>query len=305
MEAASVPTPRRAPGSAGAPAPRRSRSAGAIAFSATKVGVLVMAVAWIVPLALLAVTPMKSFEEYSSTSQWALPSDPLQLFDNMKQAWDSAGLGSAFFASLSYGLVGALVAILCGALGAYAITRLPLKGRFFWFLLVFSGTLFPFQMYLIPLFQLYTDTNLYDTWIGMAMFYSAIAVPFCLFVMRGFFSTIPPEIEDAAKLDGASSWGILWRVLMPLARGPIAVLILFQFTWIWNDFMFGLVLSTSDGVRPIMPALVGLQGASSTAGPPVVLAGALIGSLPTIALFLLLGRYLLSGLTLTATGKDE
>ena len=93
---------------------------------------------------------------------------------------------------------------------------------------------------------------------------------------------------------------MLWRILMPLARGPIAVLILFQFTWIWNDFMFGLVLTTSDGIRPVMPSLVGLQGQSSAAGPPIILAGALIGSLPTIALFLALGRYLLSGLTLTA-----
>jgi multiple sugar transport system permease protein len=270
----------------------------------TKAAVLVLAAAWIVPLALLVVTPMKSFEEYAGSSQWALPSDPLQLFDNMKTAWNSAGLGPGFLASLSYGLVGAVVAIFCGALGAYAITRLEIRGRFWWFLLVFSGTLFPFQMYLIPLFQLYTDTSLYDTWLGMALFYSAIATPFCLFVMRGFFSTVEDEIEDAARLDGASSWAVLWRILMPLARGPIAVLVLFQFTWIWNDFMFGLVLSTSDGIRPVMTSLAALQGSYSTAGPPVVLAGALVGSLPTIALFLLLGRYLLSGLTLTATGRN-
>lgn len=281
------------------------RRAGDIAFSATKLGVLLLAVAWLVPLALLLVTPMKTFEEYSSTSQWALPEDPLQLFDNIGEAWSTAGLGDAFMVSLSYGLVGAAVAILCAALGAYGITRLRIRGRFWWFLLVFSGTLFPFQMYLIPLFQLYTDTGLYDTWLGMTLFYSAIAIPFCLLVLRGFFSTIPPDVEDAAKLDGASSWSIFWRILMPLARGPIAVLLLFQFTWIWNDFMFGLVLSTSDGIRPIMPSLVGLQGSSSTAGPPVVLAGAMIGSLPTIALFLLLGRYLLTGLTITSTGRDR
>jgi ABC-type glycerol-3-phosphate transport system permease component len=281
------------------------RRPGDMAFSATKVGVLLLAFAWVVPLALLFVTPMKSFEEYSSTSQWALPSDPLQVFDNIGEAWTTAGLGPGFLVSLSYGLVGSVVAILCAALGAYGITRLKIRGHFLWFLLVFSGTLFPFQMYLIPLFQMYTDTGLYDTWFGLALFYSAIATPFCLLVLRGFFSTIPPDVEDAAKLDGASSWAIFWRIMMPLARGPVAVLVLFQFTWIWNDFMFGLVLSTSDGVRPIMPSLVGLQGASSTAGPPIVLAGALVGSLPTIALFLLLGRYLLTGLTLTTTGRDE
>jgi ABC-type glycerol-3-phosphate transport system permease component len=270
----------------------------------TKAGVLLLAVAWIVPLGLLVITPMKSFAEYAASSQWALPSDPLQLFDNMKTAWNSAGLGPGFLASLSYGLVGAVVAILCGSLGAYAITRLELRAGFWWFLLVFSGTLFPFQMYLIPLFQMYTDVGLYDTWLGMALFYSAIATPFCLFVMRGFFSTVAHEIEEAARLDGATSWAVLWRILMPLARGPIAVLVLFQFTWIWNDFMFGLVLATSDGIRPVMPSLVGLQGQSSAAGPPVILAGALIGSLPTIALFLALGRYLLTGLTLTTTGRS-
>lgn len=270
----------------------------------TKVGVGLLAIAWVVPLALLLLTPMKSFAEYSDSSQWALPHDPLQLFTNIKEAWNSAGLGPGFLVSLSYGLVGAIVAIFCGALGAYAITRLPIRWKFWWFLLVFSGTLFPFQMYLIPLFQLYTDTSLYDTWLGMALFYSAIATPFCLFVMRGFFSTVGVDIEDAAKLDGANSWSILWRILMPLARGPIAVLMLFQFTWIWNDFMFGLVLSTSDGIRPVMTSLAALQGAYSTAGPPVVLAGAFIVSLPTIALFLLLGRYLLSGLTLTTAGES-
>jgi len=269
----------------------------------TRAGVWLLALAWIVPLALLVITPMKSFPEYTDSSQWSLPRDPLQLFDNMKAAWNSAGLGPGFLASLSYGLVGAAVAILCGALGAYAVTRLDIRGKFWWFLLVFSGTLFPFQMYLIPLFQLYTDTSLYDTWLGMALFYAAIATPFCLFVMRGFFSTVGTDIEEAAKLDGANSWTVLWRILMPLAKGPIAVLMLFQFTWIWNDFMFGLVLSTSDGIRPVMTSLAALQGTYSTAGPPVVLAGALVVSLPTIALFLLLGRYLLSGLTLTTSGR--
>jgi ABC-type glycerol-3-phosphate transport system permease component len=270
----------------------------------TKLAVLLLALAWIVPLGLLVITPMKSFEEYAGSSQWALPSDPTHLFDNLKLAWNSAGVGAGFLASLSYGAVGSVVAIFCGALGAFAVTRLEIRGKFWWFLLVFSGTLFPFQMYLIPLFQMYTDTGLYDTWLGMALFYSAIATPFCLFVMRGFFSTVAREIEEAARLDGARSWTVLWRILMPLARGPVAVLILFQFTWIWNDFMFGLVLSTSDGIRPVMPSLVGLQGQSSSVGPPVIMAGALIGSLPTIALFLLLGRYLLSGLTLTTAGRE-
>jgi len=263
---------------------------------------LVLALVWLLPIWLLVTTPMKSTPEYTDKSQWALPTHPLRLFSNLRTAWDSAGLGPGFVASLSYGFTGAALAILFGSLGAYAITRLNVRLGFFWFILVFSGTIFPFQMYLIPLFNLYTRAGLYDTWLGMALFYTAIAIPFCLFVMHGFFSTIPQEVQDAARLDGASDFRIYWRIFLPLAGGPIAVLLLFQFTWIWNDLLFGLVLSTSDGVRPITPSLLGLQGVYANSGPPVVLAGALIGSLPTVFLFVFLGRYLLRGLVLS-TGR--
>jgi ABC-type glycerol-3-phosphate transport system permease component len=285
-------------------APRRpfARPRIRLARPALHVWALTLAVLWLVPLFLLVITPMKSVPEYQGASQWALPRHPQEVFDNLKTAWTSAGLGPGFVASLSYGFVGAALAIAFGSLGAYAIPRLPVRLGFFWFILVFSGTIFPFQMYLIPLFTMYTDTGLYDTWLGMALFYTAIAIPFCLFVLRGFFSTIPAEIQDAARLDGAGDFRIYWRIFLPLARGPIAVLFLFQFTWIWNDLLFGLVLSTSDGIRPIMPSLLGMQGVYASTGPPILLAGALIGSLPTVILFLCLGRYLLRGLTLS-TGK--
>jgi multiple sugar transport system permease protein len=268
----------------------------------SKAWLLVLALVWLLPLWLLVITPMKSTPEYTDHSQWALPTHPLRLFSNLRTAWNSAGLGPGFVASLTYGLTGAALAILFGSLGAYAVTRLNVRLGFFWFILVFSGTIFPFQMYLIPLFNLYTRTGLYDTWIGMALFYTAIAIPFCLFVMYGFFSTIPQEVQDAARLDGASDFRIYWRIFLPLAGGPVAVLLLFQFTWIWNDLLFGLVLSTSDGVRPITPSLLGLQGVYANSGPPVVLAGALIGSLPTLILFLCLGRYVVRGLVLS-TGR--
>jgi len=284
-----------------APAARRLFS---LARPARNAWLIVLGLVWLLPLWLLLITPMKSTPEYTSSSQWALPTHPLRLLSNLRTAWDSAGLGAGFVASLTYGLTGAALAILFGSLGAYAITRLGVRLGFFWFILVFSGTLFPFQMYLVPLFNLYTRTGLYDTWIGMALFYTAIAIPFCLFVMHGFFTTIPSEIQDAARLDGASDFRIYWRIFLPLARGPIAVLLLFQFTWIWNDLLFGLVLSTSDGVRPITPSLLGLQGVYANSGPPVVLAGALIGSLPTVVLFLFLGRYLLRGLVLS-TGRGR
>lgn len=265
---------------------------------------LLLAVVWLLPFWLLVITPMKSLIEYTDGTQWTLPKDPLQIFTNLKEAWNTAGLGPGFVASLLYGTVGAALAILFGSLGAYAIARLRIRWGFAWFVIVFSGTIFPFQMYLIPLFKRYVEWDLYDTRLGLIGFYTAIAIPFCLFVMRGFFATIAQEQQDAARIDGASDFGIYWRIFMPQSLGPISVLFLFQFTWIWNDLLFGLVLSTSDGVRPIMPSLLGLQGTYAQSGPPIVLAAALIGSLPTVVLFLLLGRYLLRGLVLQ-TGRVE
>jgi multiple sugar transport system permease protein len=265
-----------------------------------QLGIMVLALVWLVPFWSPLITPMKTTPEYFSSSPWALPRDPANIFSNIDTAWQTAGLGPGFLASLSYGVVGAAMAVLCGSLGAFAIARLRIRAPFFWFMLVFSGTIVPFQMYLIPLFQTYNSVGLYDTWIGMALFYTAIAIPFCLFVMRGTFTTISREVLEAGRLDGCRDFDVYWRICMPLARGSIAVLFLFQFTWIWNDLIFGLVLSTSDGVRPVMPTLAGMQGLYATQGPPIVLAAALVASLPTIALFLLLRTYMIRGLTLTA-----
>jgi multiple sugar transport system permease protein len=262
-----------------------------------------LALVWLVPFWSLIITPMKTTGEYFRVSVWALPQNPGNLFLNLETAWETGGLGPGFLASLVYGVVGAGLAIVFASLGAYALTRLRIPGAFFWFMLVFSGTIFPFQMYLIPLFQAYVTVGLYDTRLGMILFYTAIAIPFCLFVMRGFFSTVPAELQEAARLDGCRDFGVYRRIFMPLARGPIAVLFLFQFTWIWNDLLFGLTLAKSDGIRPIMPSLLGMQGIYAQNGPPTVLAGALVASLPTVALFLFLRRYMIKGLTLTV-GAD-
>jgi multiple sugar transport system permease protein len=265
-----------------------------------QIGLPLLAILWILPFWSPLTTPMKTTPEYFDTSPWAFPKDPANIFANIQTAWQTAGLGPGFLASLSYGVVGAALAIVFASFGAFAIARLHIRAPFFWFMLVFSGTIVPFQMYLIPLFQTYNSVGLYDTWLGMALFYTAIAIPFCLFVMRGAFSTISREILEASRLDGCRDFTVYWRICMPLSRGSIAVLFLFQFTWIWNDLIFGLVLSTSDGVRPVMPTLAGMQGLYATQGPPIVLAAALIASLPTIILFLLLRNYMIRGLTLTA-----
>ncbi len=256
---------------------------------------LLITLIWILPLGILLMNSFKTAQDYTLGSSLNWP-QTFNLLTNIQDAWGK-GLGPGFVNSLIYGVLGAVGAVFCAALAAFGIVRLKIPRGLFWFLLLYSGTVFPFQMYLIPLFNLYLNTQLYDTRLGMLLFYIAICIPFCVFVMRGFFLTVPWELQEAATLDGASSWGVFWRLMMPLARAPLILLLLIQFSWIWNDLLFGLILTKSDTVRPIMVTLVGMQGIYGATSAPTIITAALIASLPTLLLFLFLQRYFIQGLT--------
>jgi len=262
----------------------------------------VLVLFWLVPLVTTFLTALKTTQEAAATFPWQLPQG-FALAENIAWAWNRGRLGQSFIRSILYAGSGAAFAIALASLAAYALVQLRPRGTFIWFLLIYSGTIFPFQMYLLPLFFMYQKTSLYDTQVGMVLFYTAIAIPFCLFVLRNHFTTIEYEIVEAAQLDGLSNFGIYLRIYMPLSVAAIAALFLFQFTWIWNDLLFGITLSKSPDVRPIMAGLAGLRGTYAAQNIPGVLAGALLASVPTILIFVVLGRYLLRGLTLTTSGE--
>ncbi len=256
---------------------------------------------WLFPVIFLFVNAAKTPKDFSTTSRFALPTT-FNLFDNVSRAWGQ-GLGPGFVNSLIYGVVGAAGAVLLAAFAAYGIVRLKIPKGLFWFLLIYSGTIFPFQMYILPLFNAYLRTGLYDTRMGMFGFYIAICIPFCVFVMRGFFLTVPWDFQEAASIEGANSWQIFWRIFFPMARAPVLMLFLVQFTWIWNDLIFGLVLTRSSSVRPVNVALVGMQGIYGQTDGPSIIAATIIASAPTLILFLFLQRYFVRGLTLGAVGE--
>lgn len=261
-----------------------------------------LVIVWLIPLLITFMTALKTAKEAASSYPWEMPQG-FALVENVKWAWNKGRLGQSFGQSVVYAGVGSAFAIALASLAAFSLAQLRPKRAFTWFLLIYAGTIFPFQMYLLPLFYLYQRTGLYDSRIGLTLFYTAIAIPFCLFVLRNQFTTIDYEIVEAAKLDGLSNFGIYRRIYMPLSLAAVAALFLFQFTWIWNDLLFGLTLAKSPDVRPIMAGLAGLRGTYSAANTPGVLAGALLASVPTLLIFIALGRYLLRGMTLTTSGE--
>ena len=221
------------------------------------IGMIIVVMAWIYPVFFLIVNANKTASEYSKGDKTEIIFGTA-FIDNAIKAWNK-GIGDGVVNSLIYGFCGSSLAVIFAFLAAFGIVRLRMKNGLLWFLLIYSGTVFPFQMYLLPLFEAYVAIGIYNTKFGLILMYVSICIPFATFVLRGFFLTVPWELQELAKIEGASNLQILYKIMMPLAKAPLLLVFLIQFTWIWNDLLFGMVLSRSTSVRPVTSALVGLQ----------------------------------------------
>lgn len=257
-----------------------------------------LAILWLVPVYLLIVNAMTPVANYHGEPRW-FPGG-FGLIENIIAAWNESSLGLGMLNSLLYATAAGLVAVLAAGLAGFAVVIMPVRRPTLWFWLIYLGTLLPLQIFLAPLFKAYVGAKMYDTSIGMILIYAAICVPFAFFIVRNYLTTIPPEIAEAAKLDGAG-WGRLFtQIHLPLIKSSLFAAFIFQFTWVWNDLLFGITLTTSPDRRPVMAALAEINGGFVNVGPPVVLAAALLASLPTVILFLSCQRFFVSSLRASA-----
>ena len=266
-------------------------------------GMAIVVICWIYPVFFLVVNANKTASEYAKGEKTEIILGT-SFIDNTIKAWNK-GIGDGVYNSLIYGFFGSALAVIIAFLAAFGIVRLKMKHGLLWFLLIYSGTVFPFQMYLLPLFEAYVTVGIYNTKFGLILLYVAICIPFATFVLRGFFLTVPWELQEAAKIEGATNFQILYKVMMPLAKAPLLLVFLIQFTWIWNDLLFGMVLSRSVSVRPITTALAGMQNLYAQMDGPTILTATVMASLPTLIIFLLLQKHFIRGLTLGSMGTGK
>jgi len=257
--------------------------------------------AWLLPIFAIVQASIKTPEQFNASTFFQLPTK-FALIDNFKAAIKQWKLHEFFLNSLIYSVTGGVITIISASMAGFSLIRLKPRFNFLLFLIIYSGTLFPFQMYLIPLYKIFNQIGLYDTKIGMILVYSALCIPFSLFVYRGFYTTIPKEIEDAAMIDGCNSLQLYLRIFLPQSIAPTAVVALFQMTWIWNDLLFGMVLTRTDNARPVMVSLASMSGVSGGV-IPYIMTGVIFTSLPTIILFILLRKYFISGMVLSMAGE--
>jgi multiple sugar transport system permease protein len=256
----------------------------------------VLGALWLLPVYLLLVNAAKSPESFTTKESW-IPTD-FSLFANIAEAVRLSGLAESAASTLLYAVVSPAIAVVVGAAAGFAIVALRLRHGFAWFVVIFGGTVFPIQMILLPLFDAYSRVGLFDSRLGMIIVYTAISIPFSAFVMRNFFTGIAHSVFEAAVLDGATTWRIFARVYLPMASSALVAVFILQATFIWNDFLLGLVLSQSDTVRPIVTSLAGMQSTYGGAQMSTVLAGGLLVSLPTVVLFLFTQKFFARGLAL-------
>ena len=191
------------------------------------------------------------------------------------------------------------ISILGGLMLGYVFSQFRFPFAELLFLLVIAGMFFPPQAMLIPLFRLFNDIGLYDTLYPMIIIHTALGMSICTLLMRNFMTALPSGLREAAIVDGAGEWSVLFRVIVPLSLPAIAVLATLQFTWIWNDFLWPLILTKSEDAKTIMAGIDALKGQYNVAWASQA-AMSVIASIPTVVVFIAFQRYFISGLTLGA-----
>lgn len=246
------------------------------------------------PLAWMVLTAIKPTAEiYSPLAPW-LPSRID--WSHLQSAWTEKNFSTYFVNSLVISTVTAIFSTAVAILGGYALSRFEFKGKKILGAFVLLIYLVPVILLALPFYLLLSKLNLLDTRTGLILAVATYAVPFSVWVLKGYFSQVPPEIEEAAIVDGASRIGALWRVVLPVALPGIVATFLFCFILAWDDYLFGLIIINSDSMRTL-PLAVGLLAADYSISDGPMMAMGTITTLPIVLLYLFFQRYFISGLT--------
>jgi multiple sugar transport system permease protein len=268
----------------------------------------VVSFVWLFPVLYALYT---SLRPYSDTAEHGYVSIAHSLsLENFKNAWTQADLPHYYLNSAIVTIPAIVITLILASFVAFGISRYSWKFNLALLMLFTAGNLLPQQVIITPLYRLFLEIplpsflseseSLYDSFWGIIGIHVAFQLGFCVFVMSNYMKTIPMELTEAAMVDGASVWRQYWGIIMPLCKPPLAALATLEFTWIYNDFFWALVLMNSGDKRPITSALAGLQGQFFT-NNNLIAAASLVAALPTLIVYFVLQRQFIGGLTLGST----
>ena len=221
-------------------------------------------------------------------------------FQNYILAWQEGGFGRYFLNSIIYTVSVVIGIIIVASLAAYAFSRLRFPGRKILFLMFMAAMMIPIPGSFVALYVLLNKLHLRNTALGYILCMISVGLSMSIFLLKTFFDKLPRELEDAARIDGASKFGIWWHVAMPLARPVLAVVVIFNVLNVWNEYVLALIIFDSKNLMPLQRALMVFQGEFLT-NYPLLMAGLTITALPVILMYLLMQKYIVKGVTEGAT----
>jgi multiple sugar transport system permease protein len=263
-----------------------------------------MALTWLFPLLWAVYTALRPYADTLAHGYISLPTT--LNFDNFVNAFNQARFPTFYLNSLIIAIPAVIITLFVASMVAFAVSRFRWRFNLFFLMLFTAGNLLPPQVIIVPLYRLYlllpfpwADNGklLYDQFQGTILINIVFQVGFCVFVLSNYMKTLSHELTEAALADGASVWRIYWNVILPLCRPALAALATLEFTFIYNDFFWALLLMKTGDKRPITSALNNLQGQFFT-NTNLLAAGALLAAIPTILVYIALQKHFISGLTL-------
>lgn len=260
-----------------------------------RIYLIAFAVAILLPLCWTVYTSVKTNQEFFA-DPWALPK--AIDFSSYVRGWKSANIGTYFFNSLYITVIVVAADALLGSMTAYACTRFQLKAGTAVVNFFMLGLFVPTVLCVVTIFLQMRSMNLLSSHFGLILLYTAINMPFTIYVLAGFFRTLPHELEEAAHIDGSGLIGTFWRVMLPLAKPGIATVCIFNFLGVWNEYLLAttIILDTSKSTLPV--GLVALMATTNHQADWVALfAGMVIVMIPLMIIYLVFQKYITSGMT--------
>jgi alpha-glucoside transport system permease protein len=266
-----------------------------ITHSPVHVALLLIGVIWLVPTVGLAVTSFRPRADIQSSSWWSSLTHFNFTLHNYDLVLSNAKMGSAFVSSLMITIPSTLLPLTFAAMAAYAFSWIRFPFRDTIFLIIVALMVVPIQMALVPLLKLFRDLGVADWYVGIWLAHTAFGLPLGIFLLRNFFITLPRDLIEAAKVDGASNMRIFLKVVLPLSVPALASFAIFQFLWVWNDLLMALIFVSDPSKQPMTVKITQLLSTYAQEFHLLAAAGFLLMGVPLIVFFAL-QRYFVQGL---------
>ena len=263
--------------------------------SATRIFLYVLLIAFslffLLPIFVMISTSFKGLAEAQSSSLWSLPTKPT--LEAFRMAWGK--LSSGIVNSLMLTIPATLISSLLGSLNGYCLSKWKFRGSNTLFTVVLFGMFIPYQSVLIPLVYFLQKVGLYNSIPGLILVHVVYGVPITTLIFRNYYATVPDELIEAGRIDGAGLIRTYWYIFLPISLPSFVVVAIWQFTNVWNEFLFAVTLTNNPNTQPVTVALQNLSG-SMVNQWNTQMAGALIASFPTLLVYILLGKYFIGGM---------